>query len=279
MELKNKIVITGAAGFLGGRTAKFLAIHFPETKIVATSRRDSRKAELENHGCFFVKGDLESEVFCEELTRNAKTVIHCAGLSSPWGNYNQFYQANYIATKQLIDASIKNGVEKFIFIGTPTVYFNYENRFNVNESQPLPKKLANHYAETKLMAEKYVLSKNSQTFATISLRPRAIIGAEDTVILARALEAYKQGKLKIVGTGENVVDLTCVQNVMVAIVCCMNANESALGQTYNITNGEPVKLWQTLNYLIKELGMEPVQKKVPEKIALFAARLMECKAF
>lgn len=271
------MVITGAAGFLGGRTARFLANRFPEKHIVTTSRRETRKVELEGYGCTFLKGDLENEAFCEQLTKNAKTVIHCAGLSSPWGSYAQFYQANYIATKQLIDASIKNGVKRFIFIATPTVYFNYQHRFQVRENQPLPKKMVNHYATTKLMAENYVLSKNSPSFSTIALRPRAIIGAEDTVIFARVLEAYKQGKLKIVGNGENVVDLTCVQNVMEAVVCCMHAKDDALGQTYNITNGEPVKLWPVLNYLLKELGLKPVHKKVPEKMALLVARWMEWK--
>lgn len=273
----NNIVITGAAGFLGGRTAKYLAQHFKENKIIATSRRDFRKDELENAGCVFMAGDLADAGFCQKLTQNTQMVIHCAALSSPWGNYDDFYTSNVVATQNLLQAAIKNKVEKFIFISTPSIYFNFQERFKVSEAEPLPEKMVNHYATTKLIAEKWVLERNNQGIKTIALRPRAIIGAEDTVIFPRVLEAYKQGKLKIVGSGENVVDLTCVQNVIEAIICCINAPEAAYGEAYNITNGEPVKLWNILNLLLTDLGFAPPTKKVPKKLALWAAGFVEWK--
>jgi len=62
--------------------------------------------------------------------------------------------------------------------------------------------MVNNYALTKLLAENYVLEKNNFGIETIALRPRAIIGAEDTVIFPRVLEAYHKGKLKIVGDGK-----------------------------------------------------------------------------
>jgi nucleoside-diphosphate-sugar epimerase len=63
----------------------------------------------------------------------------------------------------------------------------------VKESDKLPEKMINSYAATKLLAEQLVLSQNNNNFQTIALRPRAIIGAEDTVIFPRVLEAYNKG--------------------------------------------------------------------------------------
>lgn len=274
----NKIVVTGSAGFLGGRTAAFLATHFPNHSVVATSRRVSRKEELEKHGCIFVGGDLTDAAFCDQLTQDVKIIVHCAALSSPWGTYDEFFQANVVATQKLAEACIKNSVQKFIFISTPSIYFNYHDRINVREDEPLPRKMVNHYAATKLLAENYVLGCNGKGISTLALRPRAIIGAEDTVIFPRVLEAYKTGKLKIVGNGKNVCDLTCVKNVIEAICCSIDAPENAFGQAYNITNGEPVNFWNTLNYLLKNLGLEPPEKRVPKNIALLAARIVEWKA-
>lgn len=276
-NMKLKLLITGAAGFLGGRTAKYFA-QDEAYDIVATSRRKDRKIELENAGCHFIAGDLTDETFCATITKNIDVVIHCAALSAPFGLYADFYNSNFIATKHLLDASKRNGVRKFIFISTPSIYFNYSDRFDVKESEPLPKHMVNNYAATKLLAERLVLENNDQHFQTIALRPRAIIGAEDTVIFPRVLEAYQKGKLKIVGNGQNICDLTCVSNVIEAVKCAMYASNNAYGEAYNITDGNAIKFWETVNYALTSLGYEPVKKMVNQKVALFAASIMEGKA-
>jgi len=278
MEIRKKVIVTGAAGFVGGRTVRFMANLLTENDIISTSRRNSRKNELENFGSAFKCGDLTDKTFCEDLTLGAETIFHCAALSSPWGSYDQFYESNFLATKTLLDASIKNGAKKFIYLSTPSIYFNHSDRYNVKESDPLPEKMVNHYAATKLLAEQYVLSRNGEQIFTIALRPRAIIGAEDTVILPRVIEAYELGRLKIVGNGENVCDMTNVRNVIEAMVCALRAEESAYGHAYNITNGEPTKIWEALNYLLTELGKEPTTKKISQRVAEIAASFMEWKA-
>jgi 2-alkyl-3-oxoalkanoate reductase len=276
--MEKKILITGAAGFLGGRTAKYFAQHLKEYTTIGTSRRNSRKNELNTEGVTFIAGDLTNADFCDELTRNVKIVVHCAAFSSPFGEHDSFYQSNYVATDCLLKASIKNGVEKFIFISTPSIYFNYEDRFNVKESDALPVKMVNHYAATKLMAEKLVLQHNGQGIETIALRPRAIIGAEDTVIFPRVLEAYKQNKLKIVGNGANICDFTCVRNVIEAILCCIKADTTAYGEAYNITDTKPIVFWEAVNYALTGLNKQPISRKVPKQVALVAASIMEFKA-
>jgi 2-alkyl-3-oxoalkanoate reductase len=276
--MEKKIVITGAAGFLGGRTTKHFAKHLKEYTIIGTSRRNSRKNELNTEGSFFMEGDLTNPDFCDKLTQNVQIVVHCAAFSSPFGDYDAFYQSNFIATDCLLKASIKNGVEKFIFISTPSIYFNYADRFNVKEADALPKKMVNHYATTKLMAEELVLNFNGKGIETIALRPRAIIGAEDTVIFPRVLEAYHQGKLKIVGDGKNICDFTCVRNVIEAILCCINAEKQAYGQAYNITDDKPIPFWDAVNYALKGLNKQPITRRIPKNIALFAAGLVEFKA-
>ncbi len=278
MENKQKIVVTGAAGFLGGRTAKFLASHFPDYQIMATSRRSIRADELSAHNCNFQAGDLCNTNFCEAITERTEIVIHCAALSSPFGSYDSFYQSNFIATQTLLNASIKNGVKKFIFISTPSIYFTYTDRFNVGEADELPMKMVNHYAQTKLLAEKLVLEKNNFGIETIALRPRAIIGAEDTVIFPRVLEAYHKGKLKIVGNGKNICDFTCVRNVIEAIVCAIDAPKKAYGEAYNITDGESVNFWEALTYALNALELKAPTQRVPKKLALFVASLLEFKA-
>lgn len=275
--MKSKLLITGAAGFLGGRTAKHFAAD-DNYEVVATSRRNYRKQELENTGCSFLTGDLCDTNFCDVITHNKDIVVHCAALSSPFGAYQSFYSANYLATKYLLESSIKNGVRKFIFISTPSIYFNFADRFDVKESDPLPNKMVNAYAETKLIAEQLVLANNCKNIQTIALRPRAIIGAEDTVIFPRVLTAYKANRLKIIGGGNNVCDLTSVRNVIESIKCAINSGDEAYGEAYNITDGDSVKFWETINYALASLGWNPVNTRVPKQLAMLAATVIEQKA-
>lgn len=273
-----KILVTGAAGFLGGRTVKHFAAERHRYTVLATSRRTERAAEFAALGGSFMPGDLCDLNFCDTITKNVDIVIHCAALSSPYGAYQNFYNSNFVATQVLLNSCLKNGVHKFIFISTPSIYFNFSDRWDVKESDKLPEKMVNAYAETKLLAEEFVLSKNSKNFQTIALRPRAIIGAEDTVLFPRMLTAYNKGRLKIIGNGQNVCDMTCVRNVIEAICCTMAAPYNAFGEAYNITDGESVNFWEAVNYALTALGYNPIQKRISKHLASFAATVLEQKA-
>jgi nucleoside-diphosphate-sugar epimerase len=271
---KTTILITGAAGFVGGRMAKQFA-NLSEYSVIATSRRIDRKNELEYAGCTFIDGNLFDTHFCKQLCKGVDIIVHCAALSSVWGDHETFYKANVTATKNLLEAAMENGVRKFIFISTPSIYFDFTDKFDVSEKDVLPKQFVNYYAATKYIAEQYVLSKNSDAFKTIALRPRAIIGAEDTVIFPRIIRAYTDGRLKIIGNGQTLGDLTAVRNVIEAVHCCIHADATAMGEAYNISDGLPVLLWPTINHILTTLGYTPIKKKISASLVLFIASMVE----
>jgi nucleoside-diphosphate-sugar epimerase len=262
----HKILITGTSGFLGGRLSKHLKTSFPDIEIVCTSRSDQKKDDLINHGCTFVQGDLNDPAFTNDLLTGVDAIVHCAALSAPWGKKEDFYMANTLLTSNLLAAALKKGIKRFIYISSPSIYFNFKDRFNVSENDPLPLKIVNEYAFSKLETEKIVHSYNQKGFNTVSIRPRAIIGAEDSVIFPRIIRAYLNNKLRIIGNGQNIADLTCVTNVIQAIICALNAPADVMGMAYNISNGEPVNLWDEINYVLSELNYPPVKKKVPYPI-------------
>lgn len=273
-----KIIVTGASGFLGGRLLKYLTQWKDSFEVVGTGRRTERKAEFEQLNCRYQTGDLLNVDFCNSLLTGAGAVVHCAALSAPWGKRDEFVKANIIATLNLLNSAQQTGVKTFVFISTPSIYYTSQPRFNVSESESLPAKMINEYAATKWEAEQEVVSRHSATFKTIALRPRAIIGAEDTVIFPRLLKAYESRRLKIIGSGQNIVDLTTVRNVIEAIICALQAPAEAYGQAYNITNGEPVRLWEEINFLLQQLHLKPVTQRVPLGIADAFARWLELKA-
>ncbi len=270
------ILLTGATGFLGLRTLERLLEEDVIASIVAVGRTIKPTHKIDHPKVTYKLGDLSDPAFVEELMeKNVTHVIHAAALSSPWGAYEEFEKANVTTQQNLIRAAEKVGVERYIFISTPSMYFEMKDRLNVKESDPLPTKMVNAYAETKRLAE---LELEQSNLDYIALRPRALTGRGDTVIMPRLIRAYDEGRLKIIGDGKNVADLTSVSNAADAIWLSLIAGKKALNQVYNITNGEPVILWESISDVLSKLGKTPPQKSVPFGIVKMVAGAMEMKS-
>ena len=103
-----------------------------------------------------------------------------------------------------------------------------------------------------------------QRFQTIALRPHLIWGKGDPHLLPRVIGRHRKGKLRIVGEGQNKVDLTHARNVVHAHLCAFKSmvrNPSIGGNAYFINQNEPVRLWNWLNQLFKDIGLPVLNKK------------------
>lgn len=270
-----KVLITGATGFLGFRTLERLIQEDSISEIVATGRTLKPTHALVDAKITYVLGELTDATFVDRIVQGMDAIIHAAALSSPWGALEAFEQANVETQKLLIAAALKNQITRFVYISTPSMYFEMKDKWQIKESDPLPKQFINHYAATKRQAE-ILLEKSGIPF--VSLRPRALTGRGDTVIMPRLIRALKEGRLKIIGSGKNSADLTSVSNVADAIVLSLFAEGNAVNQIYNISNGEPVVLWEAIADVLKQLDLTPPTKKIPFGLVKVVAHTMEFKA-
>ena len=109
-----KILLTGATGFLGFRTLeKLIEIH-SITKIIATGRVIKKTHEINHPKVSYFLGDLTDKEFVQQLVAQVDYIIHTAALSSPWGKYDEFRNANLISQVNLIEAATLNRINKFI---------------------------------------------------------------------------------------------------------------------------------------------------------------------
>lgn len=270
-----KILLTGATGFLGFRTLELL-IDIPEvTHIVATGRTLKPTHTVTHPKVSYQLGDLTDASFVQQLVQQVHYVIHAAALSAPWGKYNTFEAANVLTQNNLIKASQAHDIQRFVYISTPSLYVNGQHRLDVKESDPLPGKFINAYAATKRLAE---IALENSGLPYVILRPRALIGRGDTVIMPRVLRSYEEGRLKIIGNGKNLVDLTSVANVAQAIWLSLTTQKEGLNQVYNITNGEPVYLWEKIGQVLELMGKQLPSKKVPYTLVAAVAQIMEWKS-
>jgi 2-alkyl-3-oxoalkanoate reductase len=270
-----KILLTGATGFLGYRTLEKL-IELPNVhSILATGRNLPDYRKVNHDKITYCLGDLRDKAFVDQICRDIDVVVNTASLSSPWGKRQEFIEANIHTQLNLIESAKKNRVSHFVYISSPSIYYNGKDRWNVKESDLLPKTFVNEYARTKYEAEQ-ILVQNFESY--VILRPRALIGRGDSIIMPRLINAFDQGRLKVIGDGNNIVDLTSVCNAADAIALSLFPCEAALNQAYNITNGDPVNLWQCVASVLNQLNRELNSKKVPFMLIDNVARFLEIKA-
>jgi nucleoside-diphosphate-sugar epimerase len=278
-----RAIITGATGFLGFRTVKWLTKRgYSVTALGRNVRVGTKLAEIcERFVAFdlaFLPSADDQMARLESLLDAQDLVVHCAALASPWGREEDFERANVGATRNLLQALRRRrsrGPIRMIHISTPSIYIGSRGREAIRESDPLPRKPINFYAKTKREAERIVDEAARDGLDVITLRPQGIFGPGDPHILPRLLRLAKKGFLPLIGGGTSRLDLTYVDNVAHAIALAAEAPAEAIGRKYNITNGEPVAVGAALGELLKRLGYSVRPIRIPLGAALIGAFLIE----
>ncbi|RUR11153.1 NAD(P)-dependent oxidoreductase [Legionella sp. km772] len=259
-----RCLVTGATGGLGMNLTKRLIQDGHE--VIALGRNQLLGEYLTQLGARFIGLDLSEETALQALAKNTELIFHCAALSSPWGEYKDFYQANVLGTQNVIKATPKNA--RLIHVSSPSIYFDFSEKHNIKEDSCLPKKPVNYYVKTKLMAEHLIdRAFVEQELQVITLRPRAIFGPYDRALLPRLLKAERKGVLTLVGTGQNLIDVTYVENVVESLVLASQAKTQCLGKKYNITNDEPQSLHAIISLLFASLERKVQLKYIPFNLA------------
>lgn len=267
-----RAVVTGATGFLGGALARRL--HGMGWEVTALGRNPVKLNELEDEGIRPLRADISKRDEISDVFNRQEVVFHCAALPSPWGNFEKFYQANVIGTRNVVQACLDDNVKRLVYVSTPSIYFGHGSRVGVKETDPLPEPVSN-YAHTKLLAEEEIDKGFANGLPVVSIRPRALFGEGDTVIFPRLLSRLKTGRLPILGDGENMVDLTYIQNVVDALLLCVESPVKTLGKKYNISNAEPVMIWKLIERICDELKFSRPARKISLRTANLAGAAFE----
>ena len=242
-----RALVTGATGGLG--VALTRALLDAGYAVRAVGRQPAALRRLTDMGAEAVAADLlETDLIA--LCQGMDAVFHAAALSSPWGPEEAFDRANVEATRRLLDAAQAAEVDSFIFVSSPSVYARWRDQTGITEATPWPDKPLNAYARTKGEAEVLVLAADRPGFRTVAIRPRALIGPDDTVLLPRILRLVRKGRFPLFRRGEALVELTDVRDGARSLVLADQHREAAGGQAVNISGGRPLPI----AVLVEQLG-------------------------
>ncbi|MFT4089342.1 MAG: NAD-dependent epimerase/dehydratase family protein [Asticcacaulis sp.] len=265
------VLVTGASGGLGAAVCE--ALIGRGYRVRATGRKAS--ARVEGLGCDYVSADLTDAGVLAALTEGTQGVIHCAALSSPWDLYADFYDINVRATRNLLNAARDARVRRFVFVSSPSVYGRPVDQLGLSEADPVTDHPLNAYAATKILAETEVCLAAANGLAALSVRPRALVGPEDQVLLPRVLRLLAKGRFPLWRGGQALIELTDVRDVAQALVSAFERAEALSGEVINISGGQAVPVRDMVQTLADGIGA-PVQfVRLPYGLTASVARAAE----
>lgn len=253
-----KVLVTGATGFLGKYVVKELVAegYF----VRAFGRNEAVGQSLVSDQVEFFKGDLSSKQAVEEACKGVEMVVHAGALSTVWGPWESFYQANVLGTQHVLEASRTNKIKRLVYVSSPSIYAAPKDQIGIKEEDAPTENHLNNYIKSKLLSEN--LFPAYPDVPSIILRPRGLFGVGDTSILPRVLKLSQKIGIPLIKEGKQLMDMTCVENVALAIALALKADR-AEGQVYNITNGEPTPFKELIEEALQGLGLTIRYKKLP----------------
>ena len=292
-----KILLTGAAGFIGFHTAKILLDRGDEVVGIDNlndyydvSLKEARLAQLTPHKNFkFVKLDLADrvgmpELFAREKFQRVINLAAQAGVRYSLQNPLAYIDSNVVGFANILEGCRHNGVEHLVYASTSSVYgANTNMPFSVTQNVDHP---LSFYAATKkaneLMAHTYAhlyrLPATGLRFFTVY----GPWGRPDMALFLFTKNILAGKPIDVFNYGHHKRDFTFVADIAQGVVRAMDrvaqpnpnwnsdapdpSTSNAPYRLYNIGNNQPVELMRYIEVLEQCLGKKAEKNMLPLQV-------------
>ena len=254
-----KVLVTGAAGFIGSHLAeRLLSLGHEVVGIDSLTdyyprwiKRRNLEPLLQNPRFQYVPGDL-TEINLSLALQDTQWVFHHAaqaGVRASWGSSFQTYaKDNVLATQRLLEATKGTSIQKFVYASSSSIYGDAEAFPTAEAAVPRP---VSPYGVTKLAGEQlcYLYWRNYGV-PTVALRYFTAYGPRQRPDMAfhlfgRAL--LEEQPIHIFGDGLQTRDFTYIDDVLTANM--LAAQRGPPGEVFNIGGGSRISLREALAHL------------------------------
>jgi UDP-glucose 4-epimerase len=230
-----KILLTGASGFVGTNFIKY-AKGFEITPV-----------------------DLRSKKIQDIDFSGIDTVLHLAALAHQTkpAPENEYYKINRDLAYSLAKKAKEGGVKHFIFMSTAKV-FGETNNSPWNENSPCEPKDA--YAQSKLEAEKLIITLQNDAFKVAIIRPPLIYGAEIKANMLALVKLIKTYPILPFGGIQNKRHLVFVGNLIALLNSIINNYASGI---FIACDPTPLSTSELINVIAEKLNKKILLIRIP----------------
>jgi UDP-N-acetylglucosamine 4-epimerase len=266
-EENSKFLVTGGAGFIGSNLCEALlsmGYHVRCLDDLSTGKKKNVEMFLNNPSYEFIQGDVKDFDVCMDACKDVDYVLHQAA----WGSVPRslelplFYCANNITgTLNMLEAARQNGVKKFVYASSSSVYGDEPN---LPKKEGIEGNLLSPYALTKQCDEEWA-KQYSRHYGldTYGLRYFNVFGRRQdpdgayAAVIPKFIKQLLSGQTPTInGDGKQSRDFTYIENVIEANLKACLAPSSAAGEAYNVAYGGREYLIDIYYHLTNALGIQ-----------------------
>lgn len=268
-----RVLITGAAGFIGQQLLNQLAIQQPQWTLIAADIREQNRAGLRPN-IEAVRLDISQPQAVQRCVaeHRPQAIVHLASVVTPLPGMSeaQLHAIDVGGTQALLEAALAQGVEQLIVTSSGAAYgYDPRNAEWLDEDQPLRGHARFAYAKHKLEVEQLLASARQQhpQLKQLVLRPGTILGRQVNNQITELFK--KRAVLGIRGSDsrfvfiwdQDVVDIICqglrtqsagIFNLAGDGALSLREIAALLGKPYRAL---PAWLIRTALHLLKPLGL------------------------
>ncbi len=270
-------LVTGGTGLLGSHIVEQLRHKGHRVRVLCRAGSDT--SYVQSIGASIVEGDITNASSLRHACQDIDTVYHAAARVGDWGPWSEFVTISIDGTQHLLEAAAGAQVRRFIHISSISAYGHVNGRGLVlDESAPLGVNLAkwSYYSRAKVAAERSVWQMHKAVKLPVTvIRPSWLYGPRDRASMSRLCESIRKRKLKLIGNGENRLNLVHAANVAEAAILAAQS-DNANGEAYNVCHDGHITQREYFNRIAAQLGEPEVTASIPYGLAKSLAFMLEC---
>ena len=276
MSNKEKILVTGASGFVGSAVArKLVEAGFSVRALV---RGTSPRAHLVGLGLEFFEGDLRDRKSVERAIAGMRYAFHVAADYRLWArDPREIFAANVEGTRNLMEEAMRAGVERVVYTSSVATIALRSDGMAADETTPLREDQGiGAYKRSKIAAERLVEAMVAERgLAAVIVNPSTPIGPRDvrpTPTGRIIIEAAKGRIPAFINTGLNLVHVDDVASGHLAAL-----HYGKIGERY-ILGGQDVLFSQMLHDIAGLVGRRAAWVRLPWRALIPVAFVAEAVA-
>ncbi len=241
------------------------AIEFAPTFSSHTRPRVYRRERWRSGGAICSRTRISAP-----LLEDVDVVVHCAGIAAQGARKEDIWRVNVEATERLVSACARAKIPRFVYLSSVAVYGHAPSPVR----EDAPKHPVNIYGESKCAAEAAIWRCRAETgLPAVVLRPCLVYGERDRRLPRFLLRMSRLRLLPLPSGGNRIVALVHVSDLVDAIVAA-SISPRAVGNAYNVTDGERHTYRDVLDRLKETTGSRPRILPLPGAVFSTALKLL-----